>query len=117
MRTRLALVLPAAALLAVLASGACSNQGEGEACDSRADNQGTSDCQDGLVCRSISGVSGPRCCPPPGQQTSSAVCAGNTGALPDASPAPPEDGATESGGAEAGAGEGGAGDASDGGAG
>ena len=57
----------AAALAAVLVSAAglslslsaCSNQGEGERCDTRGDKQGNDECQDGLTCRP--GVF--RCCP------------------------------------------------------
>jgi len=46
--TRSVLTMVACALAAWLLS--CSNQGEGERCDTRAGRGGDDDCRDGLVC-------------------------------------------------------------------
>jgi hypothetical protein len=82
--------LPGLVLLALVgalvASVACSNQGEGQFCSMA---NGNSDCQDGLQCIRAPGVTAgvnpTRCCPPPAQATTP-ECSLNTGGL-DASTA------------------------------
>jgi hypothetical protein len=74
---RLATVL-ASALAVVLAATlapACSNNAEGERCDTRADNAGNDDCQDGLRCTpDIPGSQSDICCPPDRAQATTAIC-------------------------------------------
>jgi hypothetical protein len=79
--------LPGLALLAfvgaLVASVACSNQGEGQFCDTA---NGNSDCQDGLQCVAAPGlpsglVNTNRCCPIPPAQATTPECSRNTGAL------------------------------------
>ena len=77
------LVLPFLTVVALaVLFAACSNQGEGERCDVRADNQGTDDCQLGLMCTPAFMLSGTAmsdvCCP--GDRTTAA--AGSICALP-----------------------------------
>jgi hypothetical protein len=73
---------------AVLASVACSNQGEGEFCTMA---NGNNDCQDGLECLAAPGVTGSasvnknRCCPIPPAQPTTSACALNTSTMIDAS--------------------------------
>ena len=73
---------------------ACQGQGEGAPCDTA--NNVSGDCQSGLTCRSVPGVSGFRCCPT--GPSNSPDCTGSE-SLPDANP-PPEDATltTDSGG-------------------
>lgn len=87
--------------LVLLVIYACSNQGEGEICDIDAGNAGNDDCQSGLVCTSLSGVLGARCCPSDLTTAKTAVCSVSHGA--SANPAPPDSGGEED--AEASAGE------------
>jgi hypothetical protein len=89
MRTHSAFLVSLALLLAV----ACSNQGEGEICDTDAGDAGDDDCQSGLICTSLSGVVGARCCPSDLNQAKTAVCSISHQAV-TANPAPP-DGAAE----------------------
>jgi hypothetical protein len=66
LRPVLLLAVTLASLGALVASSACSNQSEGEFCDPNAGNNGSDDCQDGLVCKTAPGVVGvnaSRCCP------------------------------------------------------
>jgi hypothetical protein len=81
-----------ACAMAIFAS--CSNQGEGEICDLRAGtNQGTSDCQDNLVCtRRPNFVINPTgcpncygvCCPLTGGTTT--ACSGSTSQMQNPGP-------------------------------
>ncbi len=81
--------LPALLLLALVASMtaaiACSNQGEGEYCDT---NNGNNDCQDGLACVPAPGVTGTvnrdRCCPVLPAQPTTAACSLSTTTVIDA---------------------------------
>ncbi len=87
--------LPALLLLAfvgaVTASVACSNQGEGEFCNS---NNGNNDCQDGLECIAAPGVSATvnrdRCCPTPPAQPTTVECSLPTTTLIDAATEVPD---------------------------
>lgn len=98
--------LPGLVLLAfvgaLVASVACSNQGEGQFCDTA---NGNNDCQDGLECLRAPGVMASagqnpnRCCPIPPAQPTTPECSLNTSALTDASTAV---GNLPEGGAEAG---------------
>jgi hypothetical protein len=82
--------LPSLLLLAfvgaLVASVACSSQGEGEFCTMA---NGNNDCQDGLECMAAPGVTGSanddRCCPIPPAQPTTAACTRNTGTVIDAS--------------------------------
>ena len=71
---------------ALVASVACSNQGEGEFCTMA---NGNNDCQDGLECMAAPGVTGSvndnRCCPIPPAQPTTAACSRNMGTVIDAS--------------------------------
>jgi hypothetical protein len=73
---------------AVVASVACSNQGEGEVCDTA---NGNNDCQDGLFCDMsppgvpASSVNRDRCCPIPPAQPTTAACTLSTSTVIDAS--------------------------------
>ncbi|HLK37583.1 MAG TPA: hypothetical protein VKU41_12575 [Polyangiaceae bacterium] len=71
-------------LLAAFAVDACSNQNEGEPCDPSA-----SDCSNGLTCQTISGVSGPRCCPGDLQLANNPACSNQQAPL-EASTEPPD---------------------------
>jgi hypothetical protein len=77
----------------VLATGlvvaACSDEAEGQPCSHQAGNNGTDDCQSGLICQDIVGVQGPRCCPQDRSQATTPECALPSGGV-DASPAPPD---------------------------
>jgi hypothetical protein len=75
-----------AAVACLTASIACSNQGEGEFCNSF---NGNNDCQDGLECVPAPGLSAgltdrDRCCPIPPAQPTTAACSVNTNAVIDA---------------------------------
>jgi hypothetical protein len=72
--------------LAVVASGACSDQGEGEICNHNANNNGNDDCQAGLTCQSRQGIPGDRCCPPDLTQATTAVCSLAAAQIPVSSP-------------------------------
>lgn len=80
----------------LLASSACSNQGEGERCDRRNDN---ADCASGLVCTSKETLksNSDLCCPPPPQVPSVAECTPGSGGVgaPDASTGGSTDASTE----------------------
>jgi hypothetical protein len=65
----------AAVLAAGLAFAACSNQSEGDRCDHTDDNGGADDCKYPLTCQG-KGSFGDVCCPPPGGQATTAICAG-----------------------------------------
>ena len=74
------------------ASLACSNQGEGEFCDS---NNGNNDCQGGLECVPAPGLSGTltnrdRCCPILPAQPTTSACSLNTTTVIDASTEVPD---------------------------
>jgi hypothetical protein len=92
MRSSVALAaLPLLTLLLAGLAGACSNQGEGERCDQLADNNGDSDCNDGLTCQNI-GNYGFICCPADRTQATTTQCAlNNPGINADSSP-PGDDG-------------------------
>jgi hypothetical protein len=67
-----------AGVAALIASIACSNQGEGDYCDLL---NGDNDCQSGLICTTPPGLAGmpgtnTRCCPPSAAQATKAVCMG-----------------------------------------
>jgi len=71
-------ILAVAGALSVFS--ACSNNGEGERCESA---NGSDDCQDGLICVQE------RCCPPDRSRATAAACKDPAGQnLNDASPAP-----------------------------
>jgi hypothetical protein len=99
--------LPALLLLALVASMtaavACSNQGEGDFCDS---NNGNNDCQDGLECVPAPGVTGSvnrdRCCPVLPAQPTTAACSLSTTTVIDAATEVPDGSNLPSPGAEAG---------------
>ena len=65
---------------ALVASIACSNQGEGDYCDPQ---NGNNDCQNGLTCETAPGLAGgavttpSRCCPTPPAPATKAVCMGS----------------------------------------
>jgi hypothetical protein len=65
-------------LLAALAVPACSNQGEGERCDTRGENGGNDDCLDGLKCTRAdtlgTGASADLCCPVDRTKATTAGC-------------------------------------------
>jgi hypothetical protein len=109
MRPRPALWRPRTVVLVigfVAALGACSGQGEGERCDTRASGTpaGTSDCSGDLTCQMRPGFNtadhGGICCPPDLSQATTAACSPNAGSF-DANPSPPdastEDSPTEAG--------------------
>jgi hypothetical protein len=80
---------PVLAVFAIALALACQGQGEGAPCD--LNNNGSGDCQGGLTCRAVPGVTGTRCCPTTG--TSSTVdCTGTQGGV-DANVLPTEAGA------------------------
>jgi hypothetical protein len=115
MRFRLqSLWIPAFLAMAVFAG--CSNESEGQPCDTNAGDAGSSDCNGGLVCTSnLPNANGPRCCPADRSTASTPECALATG-VADANPSPPDAFSSSSGGdAEAGTGDattdGGTGDA------
>lgn len=57
---------------------ACSNGGEGDACNYLAENNGDDDCQDGLICwqaKTLNGAGTDLCCPPDRAQATTAACA------------------------------------------
>ena len=64
---------------ALLATIACSNQGEGDYCDLQ---NGNNDCQSGLTCIAAPGLAGmatpTRCCPTPPALPTKAACMGST---------------------------------------
>ena len=83
----LSAVLLLAFVGALSASAACSNQGEGEFCNT---SNGNNDCQDGLECKAAPGVpsgavNADRCCPIPPAQPTTAVCSQPAGVGTDAS--------------------------------
>jgi|GEM_PF-2493930 len=99
---RLGAAMAALALgLAVLVGQAsCSNQSEGQRCNTLGDNGGNDDCQDGLVCKpkaQLNGAQDDLCCPLTGTPTVAACQApgggavvpipAETGPSPDATPA------------------------------
>lgn len=96
MRVRLVAIAAAFALVAILTlGGGCSNQGEGERCDTRGQNNGTDDCQSGLQCFKPSDLNGVpttdqytgRCCPPDRTRATTDVCRlGSTPVGADAAP-------------------------------
>jgi hypothetical protein len=94
MSLRLASTL-VALLFAACMAAACQQQGQGQPCD-RA-NGVNNDCQSGLACVSVQGVTGTRCCPAPGVTPSSPDCNGTTTGTGDAStnPAPEFEGGTD----------------------
>jgi hypothetical protein len=96
MRLRLfTLVVPA--FVALAASGGCSNESEGQPCDPRAADAGSSDCNSGLVCtQNLPNANGARCCPPDLSTAKTPECALSSGSL-DANPSPPQE-ASSSGG-------------------
>lgn len=87
---RIRRALPAA--LFILALCACGKQGEGERCDV---NNGSLDCEAGLICRILD--TGSLCCPGDTSQPSVDAClSGNTDLPPD--PEPPDAAASDQGG-------------------
>jgi hypothetical protein len=78
LRPVLLLAVTLASLGTLVASSACSNQGEGEFCDPNNGNNGSDDCQDGLVCKpapGLVGVNTSRCCPMEPSLAKTAACA------------------------------------------
>ncbi|MDP9002029.1 MAG: hypothetical protein M3O46_18200, partial [Myxococcota bacterium] len=67
---------------------ACSGQGEGELCNTKAGNSGNDDCSSGLVCTTSPTYALGRCCPQDRTKATTTVCSSNN-AGGDASPAPP----------------------------
>jgi hypothetical protein len=111
---------PAQALLAIVVLGGglalvpatgCSNQGEGERCNTLSDNNGAEDCQSGLVCTAVGnlgikpfeGAGDGRCCPLARETAMTAVCKLSVGAIPsdaggsDAATDGPEEGGDSGG--------------------
>jgi hypothetical protein len=86
-RPTLFFLLAVPVIAAGLVVAACSDEGEGQPCDTRAGNNGNDDCQSGLVCTTVG--AGPRCCPPDRSQATTPECALPGGGV-DASPAPPD---------------------------
>jgi len=86
--------LALAALAGALGSHGCSDYGEGDRCETENNND---DCQDGLVCKQLTGVNGGRCCPPDLSTASpDSICSQKANAVGgDAAPATP-DGSTTS---------------------
>ena len=82
-------LLVAPVLAAGLVVAACSDEGEGQPCDSQAGNNGNDDCQSGLTCQQIENTQGFRCCPPDRSQATTPECALPSGGV-DASPAAPD---------------------------
>jgi hypothetical protein len=61
-----------------LVAAACSNGGEGDACNYLAENNGDDDCQDGLICYQASMLNNAGtdlCCPPDRAQATTTACA------------------------------------------
>ncbi len=85
--------LALAALAGALGAHGCSNYGEGERCELE---NNSDDCQDGLLCKQLTGVNGGRCCPPDLATASpDSVCSQKANAVgSDAAPATP-DGSTD----------------------
>ncbi len=84
MRVRPAILLVAAVFTWVLGA-ACSNQGEGEFCDTANMNN---DCQDGLTCQdpapglvAMQGIVASRCCPADTAQATTAACMASASGL------------------------------------
>jgi hypothetical protein len=82
-------VVSTAALALAALPVACSNQGEGEFCDTRFQND---DCQSGLVCveqapglSAMEGIVTSRCCPSDSTQATTAACMTNVAGVGDAS--------------------------------
>jgi hypothetical protein len=97
--------LPAVLLFAFFvfatAAVACSNQGEGDLCDP---NNGNNDCQDGLQCTAMNGVTGAvanryRCCPVLPALPTTAACSLNTSTEIEASTEVPDGGSEPEAGA------------------
>ncbi len=88
MRSRSALLL-APWLLVFALFAACDGQGEGQAC---ALLNGNADCQNGLVCKFVQGVSGDRCCPANVSLSTTAVCGVQQNGSDASTAAPPLDG-------------------------
>ena len=82
-------LLAVPAFVAGVMLAACSDEGEGQPCDTRANNNGNDDCQAGLVCTAQASGGGPRCCPPDRSQATTPECALPSGGV-DASSAPPD---------------------------
>ncbi len=72
MRVGLAGALLALGLAGALGQAACSNQSEGQRCNTLGDNGGNDDCQIGLVCKpkdQLNGAQDDLCCPLTGAPT------------------------------------------------
>lgn len=74
--------------IAFAAVSACSGQGEGELCNTKAGNSGNDDCSSGLVCTTSPTYSLGRCCPQDRTKARTSICSSNNAGV-DASPAPP----------------------------
>jgi hypothetical protein len=92
MRKRFAsLLLPVVAALLFVSFGACSNEGEGQPCDTNAGNGGNDDCQSPLVCTTgLNNATDPRCCPQDRANATTPECSLSSANFDGASPAPPD---------------------------
>lgn len=82
MAIRRALLAFAPLTLAFALFVACSNQGEGERCDTQGENNGNSECQSGLRCTPAAELSGSqvdRCCPEVRESATVDICKPITG--------------------------------------
>lgn len=94
-----AMAVLALGLVVLVGQASCSNQSEGQRCNTLGDNGGNDDCQDGLVCKpkaQLNGAQDDLCCPLTGTPTVAACQApgggavvpvpAETGPAPDATP-------------------------------
>jgi hypothetical protein len=93
MRLRFAVCL--VPFVAALAFASCSNETEGQPCDTRAGNSGDDDCASGLVCTAVSSGEGDRCCPSDRTTAKTPECALSSTTGDAANPAPPLDASTD----------------------
>jgi len=107
MRPRFAsLLLPLVAGLLFVSFGACTNEGEGQPCDTNAGNGGNDDCQSPLVCTTgLTNATDPRCCPPNRADAKTPECSLSGANFDGASPAPPDASSPEATSSEAAASE------------
>jgi len=76
-KNRFIVVLVAIGAGLLLATPACSNQAEGERCDTRGDNFGNDECDDNMRCTpavELTGSATDRCCPNNRAQSETAIC-------------------------------------------
>ena len=100
MKIRLVAIAVVSALsVALTLFPGCSNQAEGERCDTNGDNGGNDDCQSGLVCVHANQLNGAsdsdRCCPPDRSRATADICKLSTTPVGgDAAPPPSNDSGT-----------------------